>query len=183
MGNEILVTKRRSTWACIGNPKPEHAQLLRLFVTRRNQSRKPSQAHTHTTGTGSAHKQQKQGAGATPRRPKTRLETEALARPMSVTKRRNSGKRCNSTNNSRKPQKAHSKTESQPTSVDGKPAHERGPTMQEYEHTNKAPSSQPRQETPNAHRGGGTRATHTTSNSPKSNQSKCSSPIAYPCNT
>ena len=34
---------------------------------------------------------------------------------------------------------------------DGKPANERGPTMQEQEHTNKAPSSQPRQGTPNAH--------------------------------
>ena len=37
------------------------------------------------------------------------------------------------------------------TLQDGKPAHERGPTMQEQEHTNKAPSSQPRQETPNEH--------------------------------
>ena len=34
------------------------------------------------------------------------------------------------------------------TLQDGKPAHERGPTMQEQEHTNKAPSSQPRHETP-----------------------------------
>ena len=37
---------------------------------------------------------------------------------LAVTKRRNSGKRCNSANNGRKPQKAHSKTESQPTSAD-----------------------------------------------------------------
>ena len=35
-----------------------------------------------------------------------------------VTKRNNSENRCISANNSRKPQKAHSKTESQPTSAD-----------------------------------------------------------------
>ena len=35
-----------------------------------------------------------------------------------ATKRRNRGNRCNSANNSRKPQKAHSKTESRPTSAD-----------------------------------------------------------------
>ena len=37
---------------------------------------------------------------------------------MFVTKTRNSGNRCNSANNCRKPQKAHSKTESQPTSTE-----------------------------------------------------------------
>ena len=37
---------------------------------------------------------------------------------MCVTKRRNSGKRCNSANDSRTPQKAHSKTDSRPTSAD-----------------------------------------------------------------
>ena len=38
---------------------------------------------------------------------------DAMSCPC-FTKRRNSGKRCNSANNGRKPQKAHSKTESQP---------------------------------------------------------------------
>ena len=47
-----------------------------------------------------------------------------------VTKRRNSGKRCNSTSNSGKPQKAHSETESQPTSAEQQhrtEAHEQDP--------------------------------------------------------
>ena len=45
------------------------------------------------------------------------LQRDAFLLCYSVTKRRNTGDRCNSANNSRKPQKAHSKTESRPTSV------------------------------------------------------------------
>ena len=46
---------------------------------------------------------------------------------MYVTKRCNSGNRCNSTNNNRRPQKAHSKTESRPTSADQQ--HKNGSTQ------------------------------------------------------
>ena len=57
------------------------------------------------------------------------------------------------------------------------PRRKASPTMQEQEHTNKAPSSQPRQETPNEHWRGGNRATHTTSKSPKCRQSKIRRPL------
>ena len=52
------------------------------------------------------------------------------------------------------PKKTHSKTESRPTSADQHNT--------ERKHTNKAQSSRQWQEAPNAHRGGGNKATHCT---------------------
>ena len=111
-----VVTKRRSSRACIGNPKPEqetikgtHAQETPTYQRRPTtlhaaQGSNPPirapymqlakiphrlppvpQAQTSTaptagaTGTIPAHTQLKRGAGATPWRPKTRLDTEARA--------------------------------------------------------------------------------------------------------
>ena len=121
---ELCVTKRRSSWACIGNPKLEqetiegtHAQETPAYQRRPTTLHEvqggnpPIRAlymqlakipHTHhstpcATIAPGADKparhplraqqapaqrthNKKRGAGATPRRPKARLDTEALAR-------------------------------------------------------------------------------------------------------
>ena len=75
------------------------------------------------------------GLGATCNQKKSKKMEQACEHEQrlsitAVTKRRNSGNRCNGASNSRKPQKAHSKTESRPTSADQQhrtEAHEHGP--------------------------------------------------------
>ena len=107
---------------------------------------------------------------------------------VSVTKRRNSGKRfwvsfrcCVVTpfppfrlfvahSGKKVSQRKRQQETPKGTLQDGQPAHERGPTTQEQEHKNKAPSSQQQQETPYARWSGANKATHTAPNSPECNQ-------------
>ena len=81
-----------------------------------------------------------------------------------VTKRLNRGNRCNSANNSRKPQKAHSKTESRSTSAD-------------QQHKNGSTRTRPQKaggdkKHPTRGVGGNKRTTHTAPNSPECNHIK-----------